>query len=159
MSQFESLWKLLTYPAYRYHHAKTCRGFLQKCLSQFQKCNFWIFFPRHLCTKKNIHSFILALLTCTHDFEFRKKVCLQHYIFKIRVEQTWFFSGWQLEKQSWVPPKKTFRVVVQLDFYPSPNPKNSQLAPDILECLVQIKRVTRLRLGRSYFKIGSVCRR
>ena len=109
MSQFESLRKLLTqHIEYRYHHGKTCRGFLQKCLSRrnLKKCNFWIF-SWHLCTKDYL--LILALLICTHDFEFKNTGLFAMFL-KIRIEHTLFFSVWQLEK-SFVPTQKKIRVI------------------------------------------------
>lgn len=50
MSQFESLRKLLT------EHIETCRGFLQKCLSQFQKMQFLDFFLTPLHKKIFTHT-------------------------------------------------------------------------------------------------------
>ena len=79
----------------------------------FQKMQFLDFFPDTFAQKKYL--LILALLTCTHEFEFATLLI-------IRVEWILFrFSGWQLEKKNGCPPKKKIRVV-QLEFFSKSQP-------------------------------------
>ena len=75
--------------------------------------------------KKNLDHFSSSFLS--------QKWSLQEFFF---IVATW--------KKSWVPTQKKKSGLYSLIFFPGPNPKTSQVEPDILKFLVQIKRVTRL---------------